>query len=154
MAQILWQLEVDDIGLRQRLNLWSSRATAAPGNAVQEAGVALLQNIIAANPVDSGRSRSAWVAALEDLGGTPPGGWQGNHPDPAAIAEGSTLGGADLSDNGTRAEVSLFNEVDYIGLLEYGGAGRSPRAMVRQNLPAALAELAARLLEGMDRAES
>ncbi|HTN01235.1 MAG TPA: hypothetical protein VL132_05125 [Planctomycetaceae bacterium] len=154
MAQILWQLEVDDAGLRQRLNQWSGRAAAAPGNAVQQAGVALLQNIIAANPVDSGRSRSAWVAALEDLGGSPPDGWEGNHPDPAAIADGASLGSAEFSDNGTHAEVSFFNGVDYIDLLEYGDIGRRPRAMVRRNLPAALAELAARLLEGMDRAES
>ena len=146
MARLAINLDVDDLALRQRVLEWQNQVARATGPAVQAAAISLLQEVIVTNPVDTGRSRSAWVAALNDLGGTAPGGWQGPHPDASALSEGASLGGAELVSSTGSAEVTLTNAVDYIGLLEYGGGGRPPRHMVRQHLAGALQDLAQRLL--------
>ncbi|WP_437206449.1 hypothetical protein [Planctomicrobium sp. SH664] len=91
-----------------------------------------LRQIIPLNPVDTARSRAAWVSSLEQLGGTAPAGWEGDHP--TATAEGRRQGGLLRSDEADLTEAAAVNQVQYVSLLEYGTQRRAPAAMVRRGL--------------------
>ncbi|SFH68502.1 hypothetical protein [Planctomicrobium piriforme] len=99
---------------------------------VQEAMVQCLQATIAGNPVDTARSRAAWVQPLEQLGGSPPSGWEGPHP--TAVEEGRRLGQLIQQESDQASTVSASNGVRYIGYLEYGTSRMAAVAMVRRSL--------------------
>lgn len=101
---------------------------------VDEAIRAALRDTVEFNPVDTGRSRSAWVAALAQLGGAPPAGWRGPKPQAGAIAEGASLGAAEAYDETDRSERAASNAVRYVPFLEYGTSRMSPFAMARRAL--------------------
>lgn len=99
----------------------------------------VLRRTIARHPVDTGRSRAAWSAALTQLGGTPPAGRPGN--DAEAIAEGTESVEVTQTHTPTASQIEVTNEVDYEPLLEFGTRNMSPFHMVeraitdtRQNL--------------------
>ena len=91
-----------------------------------------LQGVVQANPVETGRSRAAWVAAGEQLGCMPQGAWQGT--DAAAMGEGAARGRGPAQETADVSEMELANGVSYVPILEYGSSKMSPRAMVRQTL--------------------
>ena len=97
----------------------------------------VLEGTIARNPVDTGRSRSAWVAGLTELGGTPPAGWKGPHPDAGAIAAGAELGVVSERDSRGQSEIRVTNGVPYVTFLEFGTRSMAPREMVWRSLLAA-----------------
>lgn len=94
----------------------------------------VLQRTILRNPVDTGRSRSAWAAALRQLGGTPPAAWQGSSPDSDALADGAKRFSLNVNNTATRSEVAITNGVDYVVFLEFGTRSISPLRMVERSL--------------------
>jgi hypothetical protein len=112
--------------------LAGSRLDSARQELVREAMIQTLQEIILGNPVDTARSRAAWVTSLEALGGSPPSGWEGPHP--TAIAEGRGQGKLSLQETRGESRATADNSVDYVPLLEYGTSRMAPYAMVRRSL--------------------
>lgn len=92
----------------------------------------VLRRTIIRHPVDTGRSRSAWSAALKQLGGTPPPGPVGHSPE--AIAEGARLAEVSETETATHTELRAANGVSYVPVLEYGGRSQAGRRMVRRSL--------------------
>jgi len=91
-----------------------------------------LAETIRFNPVDTARSRAAWVRSLEQLGGTPPAGGQGSHP--SAVDDGRALGQLQRHETADTTELTAFNSVDYVPHLEYGTSRMAPFAMARRAL--------------------
>ncbi len=106
-------------------------------SAVQGAMQAGLAAAIEATPVDTARSRAAWAAALQELGGEPPAGWTGSHPSDDAINEGAALGAVSHLETVSTTELRVENGVPYLPLVEYGTHGQPPRNIVRAGLTAA-----------------
>lgn len=94
----------------------------------------VLRRTIAHNPVDTGRSRSAWVAGLARLGGAAPPGWKGPHPDQTAVSEGTERVSVSQSESATHSEVRVSNGVDYVNFLEFGARQTAPFEMVGRSL--------------------
>jgi hypothetical protein len=93
---------------------------------------AALTQIVASNPVETGRSRGAWVESLEQLGGTPAAGWEGSQP--TAVEEGRRQGQLLSQQLSGRTVLSAVNGVSYVRYLEYGTSRMAPFAMVRRSL--------------------
>lgn len=111
--------------------------------AVEETFRELLAETIRLNPVETARSRAAWVAALEQLGGLPPAGWQG--PQPTGESEGRGLGRLDHDDGADVTDIAATNGVRYVPFLEYGTQRMAPFGMVRRALSRARHRLLERL---------
>ena len=128
------RLEVTmDDELTPRLErLVRQRLAAARNAVVQQAAERVLADTIFANPVDTARSRAAWVAALEQLGGTPPAQWRGESP--TAEAEGRALGTGTRQEDRDTTEIRATNDVEYVPFLEYGTRQMAPVGMVRRSL--------------------
>lgn len=105
---------------------------SARSNLIRDAAIQTLQRIILLNPVETACSRAAWVNMLEELGGTPPSGWEGSHP--SAIEQGRQLGQLALNEASSQSEARLTNGVNYVSYLEYGTSRMSPFAMARTAL--------------------
>lgn len=104
-----------------------------------------LTETVRLNPVDTARSRAAWVASLEQLGGRPPAGWQGPHP--TAEAAGRAAGSLVREHSLDHSSAAAANAITYVPFLEYGTARHTPFAMVRT----ALARARQRLLDRLRR---
>ena len=129
------EIEIEADRLIQRLS--SIRDDKLPENRrrmIEDVTREALRRTIVRNPVDTGRSRSAWVTGLEGLGGIAPVGWKGAHPDPAAISEGSGRSSHSLRDSSQRTEIQVSNAVRYIAFLELGTRKMAPFQMVRRTL--------------------
>lgn len=113
-------------------DLAESQVSRACHDLVQGIAQQSLQSIITENPVESGRSRAAWVQALEQLGGTAPPGWEGPHG--YGVADGRKQGSGTLIDGNSFSEAKISNSVNYVRYLEYGTSRISPFAMVRRSL--------------------
>lgn len=98
--------------------------------AMQEA----LLETLRVNPVDTGRSRAAWAAAVRQMGVDVPSDWRGPHSHAAAISEGAARGAITRADGESTTAVSAQNSVRYVGFLEYGTRKMAPFAMVRRAL--------------------
>lgn len=109
-----------------------SRLPEARLEMVEEAARLALTETIRANPVDTARSRAAWVASLEQLGGVPPADWRGPHP----TADDEGRGQAMLTQQHERdvTEIVAGNLVEYVPFLEYGTSRMRPFGMVRRAL--------------------
>ena len=92
----------------------------------------VLRRTISRNPVDTGRSRSAWTAALQQLGGTPPAGRMGRSAE--AISEGAGLGTVSQDETTSQSSVSATNGVSYVPLLEFGTRLQATHQMVERSL--------------------
>ncbi len=102
-----------------------------------------LTDVVRLTPVETGRSRAAWVASLEELGGRPPAGWQG--PQPTGEVEGRSAGQLTRQYTQDTSEAVAENRVAYVPFLEYGTSRMSPFAMVRASLVQARQRLMDRL---------
>lgn len=102
-----------------------------------------LADTIQTNPVDTARSRAAWVTSLEQLGGRPSAGWQG--PQPTGEAEGRSAGALARQHDRDSSSAAATNAVAYVPFLEYGTSRMGPFAMVRRSLQLARDRLLARL---------
>jgi hypothetical protein len=97
---------------------------------VQDAMREALSQVAKLNPVETGRSRAAWVVALEQFGGGPVAA-QGVA---AAIAEGARLGSVERGEQESITEAAATNAVRYVKYLEYGTSKMGAFAMVRRAL--------------------
>jgi len=104
---------------------------------LRDAGRAVLSRVVADHPVDTGRSRAGWEAALQMLG---------------SGGAGQGEGTAAVYDEGLRSRLEAANFVEYEVFLEYGTRGRPGRAMVRRALEGSRLEAARMVLDGVVRA--
>ena len=81
------------------------------------------------NPVATGRSQSAWGAALSQLGDT------------GSDAAGNGEGQLELAEDDQVTVISATNSVPYITFLEYGTSKMPPFAMLRSSLAAVLGRI-------------
>lgn len=113
---------------------------------VREVAVAAAQTVIVATPVDTGRARSNWLASVV--------GARRDTIDP--LAEGQAATGPSISaaravigsyNGDTHREVTLSNNLAYIGRLNDGYSAQAPAGFVRLAVQAAVdAVQGARLL--------
>ena len=137
------EIQIDDeVSPAVRRFLGASLATGRR-NAVEAAARDALADTIRFNPVDTARSRAAWVDCLERLGGTPPAGWQGPQGDGESEGRASAI--LVKEDDRDLSLVSATNAVGYVGLLEYGTSRMRAFAMVRRSLLLARGRLLERL---------
>ena len=126
------RIELDNT-LRERINELSNETLPQRRQElIQQAMREGLAHIIETNPVDTARSRAAWVRSLEQLGATPPPGWQGPHP--SEIEAGRKRGRLQTAQSDSTSECIATNSVEYIPFLEYGTSKMAPFAMVRRAL--------------------
>ena len=112
--------------------LASTQLATSRKRMVQQVSIASLQAIILATPVDTARARAAWVQALEQLGGTPPAGWEGAQP--TETDSGRRHGQLIFVDTDNLSSATATNSVNYVNYLEYGTSRMAPFAMVRRGL--------------------
>lgn len=84
--------------------------------------IQVLKKTVENNPVNTGRSRAAWVESLEQLGGKPHEGWQGATG--LGVPEGRFLSFLDQHDGQDESSFLAVNAVFYTVFLEYGTEGR------------------------------
>lgn len=127
-------IEIDDQSSEKLEALAEDELPEARRRLVQDVTREALTRTIELNPVDTGRSRAAWAAALTQAGGSPPPGWRGPRPEGGAIAEGAALGELVGEDDGDVTSMTAANAVRYVTFLEYGTSRMAPFAMVRRAL--------------------
>ena len=98
-----------------------------------------LKKTVEFNPVDTGRSRAAWVESLEQLGGEPHEGWQGATG--LGVAEGRSLSFLNQHQDQDRSSFIAVNAVFYTLFLEYGTEGRPAYRMARRAIEDLVGEL-------------
>lgn len=125
-----------------RLHVLQRTLPARRQTLTQQLAQQVLHQTIQTNPVDTARSRAAWVAPLEQLGGTPPQNWQGPHPNPTAIREGAAASSLTQTQTDHTTTLTVSNSVAYINYLEYGTRQSPPQAMLRRSLNTILHNLA------------
>ena len=104
------------------------RRREAVEKSLQEA----LVKVVELNPVETARSRAAWVNSLEQLEGSPPANWQGPHP--SGEGEGRAAGELVRQHSTDQSAATAANHIPYARLLEYGTSHMRPFAMVRRAL--------------------
>lgn len=123
------EFQIEGRGVSLLRELARSRVPEARRRMVVQGMQATLERTMALNPVDTGRSRAAWQAALAQLqGGNTSGGGGG------PVAEGAALGWAAQEHGERTSEVSATNGVSYVPFLEYGTSRMAPFQMVRRSL--------------------
>jgi hypothetical protein len=136
------RVQIDDRVSERLESLAGRELSDARRRLVEQSTQQALVNTLQLNPVDTGRSRAAWAAALQQAGGEAPADWRGPHPQGAAIAEGAARGSFTRSDGESTTLLSAENNVSYVGFLEYGTRRMAPFAMVRRALLAVQQQLA------------
>ena len=101
---------------------------------VRDAMREALSQVVRLNPVETGRSRAAWVRTLEQMGGEAPQGWRGPRANGAAIAEGSGAAAVEQADEESLTTAAATSSVKYVRYLEYGTSKMGAFAMVRRAL--------------------
>lgn len=146
MARWNLTVELDDAAVRERLS--GLRDTVIPEvrhAAVRDEMLSALEVVVQANPVDTGRSRSAWVHGIEQLGGAAPADWAGGQATLGALGEGAAAAFVTVDESPQTSAIAVENGVPYIAFLEYGTRGQPPRSMVRRGIQSALQGLVDRL---------
>lgn len=100
----------------------------------QQAAVSLFSRVILATPVDTGRLRGNWQAGIRDV----PGGDMGS---PALGQVIARMRG--VIDSARGDAIILANNLPYALPIEYGGSKQAPAGMVRVNVAAWQAVVAA-----------
>lgn len=112
---------------------------------LKKVAMAIDQAVVTSTPVDTGRARANWIAALdapktEAVDATDKGGSRAIAAARAVISE---------YDGDTNVEVHITNNLDYIGFLNDGTSAQAPRNFVQIAVgKGAAAVRGARLLEG------
>jgi hypothetical protein len=124
--------QIDGDGLRSLRDLAAYKVPDARRRMVERGMEAALESTIQLNPVETGRSRAAWKAALDQLRGDN-GGLSGAS---GPVAEGTARGSLRHEHQETTTTVSAMNAVSYVPFLEYGTSRMTPFQMVRRSLAA------------------
>lgn len=93
-----------------------------------------LTETVRLNPVETGRSRAAWIAALVQAGGDAASDVRGTGTEAAAVAEGTALGSAERFEEESVSSAGGTSRVRYVKYLEYGTSRMAAFAMVRRAL--------------------
>lgn len=128
----------------QRMARLGAKVAENADKTVRKAAMAADQAVVLATPVDTGRARANWIAALDarapgpttstDKGGSR-----------AIAAARATIAGYDGDVN---AEVHITNNLAYIGRLNEGSSYQAPAGFVRTAIRRGIAAVkGARLLE-------
>lgn len=126
---------LDGVQLRRRLGvIKEGDVPRSRRRLVRRVSRSVIERTVENNPVDTARSRAAWVESLEQLGGQGPPDWQGPHPEGTAIGEGRSRGGVQQLEATELTEIQATNAVDYINYLEFGTRKMSPFQMVERSL--------------------
>ena len=128
--RITFQIQGGDLQSLRELARY--RVPEARRRMVEHGMEAALENTIQLNPVDTGRSRAAWKAALDELRGGGSNVTAGGGP----IGEGTSLGSLKHDHRETTTTISATNAVSYVPFLEYGTSRMTPFQMVRRSLAA------------------
>ena len=128
--RITFQIQGDD--LQSLRELAQYRIPEARQRMVERGMEAALENTIQLNPVDTGRSRAAWKAALDELRGGGSNVTTGSGP----IGAGTALGSLEHDQREATTTISATNAVSYVPFLEYGTSRMTPFQMVRRSLAA------------------
>lgn len=128
------RFEVEDRASERLESMSRRELTDARKRLIEQTMQQALTETLRGNPVDTGRSRSAWARALRLAGGEIPADWRGPHPNLGAIAEGAALGSTTKADDASTTTLSARNSVRYVGFLEYGTRRMAPFAMARRAL--------------------
>lgn len=126
------KLEVETETAEEWLQDWRDRVDRrrfALGRSIAELA---LQRIVEGNPVDTGRSRAAWVAGGQQASLNVSGAGQGG--DPQATSAGMSAGTGRMEEEEGRSWYEIVNTVDYVPFLEYGTQRMPAAAMVRASL--------------------
>jgi hypothetical protein len=125
-------VQIDGDDLRGLKDLAEYRVSDARRRMVVRGTEATLESTIQLNPVETGRSRAAWKAALDQLRGSSNQSVAGEGP----VAEGSGKGSLQHQHDETTSSISATNAVSYVPFLEYGTSRMTPYQMVRRSLAA------------------
>jgi hypothetical protein len=124
------KVQVDDRVSARLRDLMDRDLPESRRDLVEDAMREALSQVVRLNPVETGRSRAAWAAALEQFGG-------GSVAAPgvaSGIAEGARLGSAERAEQESITEAAATNAVRYVKYLEYGTSKMAAFAMVRRAL--------------------
>jgi hypothetical protein len=121
-----------DGDLRRLKELAEYQVSDARRRMVERGMEATLESTIRLNPVETGRSRAAWKAALDQLRGSS----LENAVASGAVAEGMASGSLDHQHESNTTTISATNAVGYVPFLEYGTSRMTPFQMVRRSLAA------------------
>jgi hypothetical protein len=126
------QVQIDGGDLRRLKDLAEYQVPDARRRMVDRGMEATLESTIRLNPVETGRSRVAWQAALDQLRGEASDVSIAGGP----IGEGAGQGSLDHRHDKTTTTASARNAVSYVPFLEYGTSRMAPFQMVRRSLAA------------------
>jgi hypothetical protein len=125
-------VQIDRDGIERLRDLAQDEVPDARRRMVERGMEAALESTIQLNPVETGRSRGAWKAALDRLQGESQGAISASGP----IAEGMSQGSLERQQESNTTMISATNAVNYVPFLEYGTSRMSPFQMVRRSLAA------------------
>jgi hypothetical protein len=125
-------VQIDGEGLRRLKDLAEYEVPDARRRMVERGMEATLESTISLNPVETGRSRAAWKAALDQLRGSSFGAAATSGP----VAEGTASGSLEHQHDSNTTTISATNAVSYVPFLEYGTSRMTPFQMVRRSLAA------------------
>lgn len=132
---------------QQRMASLAAKVQDNADKTVRKVAMAVDQTVVMATPVDTGRARANWIAAL-DVGVTntvetlDPSGGQ-------AIAQAAGVIAGYKGKPSGRSEIHVTNNLAYIGSLNDGSSRQAPKNFVQQAVKAGAAAVkGAKLLEG------
>ncbi len=125
-------VQIDGGDLQRLRDVAEYRVPEARRRMVEQGMETTLESTIQLNPVETGRSRAAWKAALDQLHGASFGAAASSGP----IAEGTASGSLDHQHDSGTTTLSATNAVTYVPFLEYGTSRMAPFQMVRRSLAA------------------
>lgn len=150
MAGLSIDVEFDLRSLREAVTRFQEQSwPAAQREAVRRGMVAALDRTMDATPIDTGRARQGWGAAIAALGGMSSPSLLGNQP---ALSAGSLAGGDTVvthEETLSQSAVSVENQVPYVSFLEYGTSRQAPHHMVDQGITVARDVVPQELLRGL-----
>ncbi len=111
------QMTMDGDAIERLRDLAETGVSEARRRMVEQGMKATLESTIELNPVETGRSRAAWQAALGHL---------------------------DIQHDAESTTASATNSVSYVPFLEYGTSRQAPFQMVRRSLAAVREWIASR----------
>lgn len=123
------RIEVDHEVQARLEELLQRKLPEARRRMVDDAMQLTLQSTMDRNPVDTGRSRAAWAAALQQLDGQDFTVSTGEGP--SSPTAGRQESGFSRDDTADTTSVAAQNAVPYITYLEYGTSRMAPFAMAR-----------------------
>jgi hypothetical protein len=112
----------------KRMGTLASRVPKNADRIVRKAALAIDQTVVMATPVDQGRARANWIAALDAAVETPT-----DDKDPSGAKAMSQAAGVIAQyDGDAHSEIHITNNLPYIGPLNDGSSRQAPAGFVQQ----------------------